>query len=138
MDPKRAPGGEASAGVAPSVAEAAAGGGEKGGGPPSGRRGIVDAAGRLGLHPVFVQQGEPEPVGVAERRPRAKKRSVVDKKESDFGEVGRFTAHKAGGHYSSKSKSLLEITRAKEIEIQKIRDIAEEKAKILLAGGKLE
>ena len=54
-----------------------------------------------------------------------------------FGAVEKFTAHKAGGHFSSKDKSLLEITRAAEIDLQKARDVAEAKARILLSGGSL-
>jgi hypothetical protein len=56
---------------------------------------------------------------------------------SAFGAVDEFKGHKAGGHYSSKNKSLLEITRTGEIDTQKLRDIAEAKAAILLAGGSL-
>lgn len=68
-----------------------------------------------------------------------KRRSRVfdDKRSGAFGEVERFTGHKAGGHFSSKTKSLLEITRASEIDLQKQRDVAEAKAKILLSGGSL-
>ena len=54
-----------------------------------------------------------------------------------FGEVEKFTGHKAGGHFSSKDKSLLEITRASEIDLQKARDVAEAKARLLLSGGNL-
>lgn len=61
----------------------------------------------------------------------------MDKTKGAFGDVEKFTAHKAGGHFSSKTKSLLEITRKDEIELQKQRDIAEAKAKILLSGGTL-
>ena len=61
----------------------------------------------------------------------------MDKSQGAFGEVEKFTGHKAGGHYSSKTKSLLEITRATEIDLQKQRDVAEAKAKLILAGRKL-
>jgi hypothetical protein len=61
----------------------------------------------------------------------------LTKKASAFGDLEKFTAHRAGGHFSSKSKSLLEITRKDEIDVQKQRDVAEAKAKLLLAGGKL-
>jgi hypothetical protein len=60
-----------------------------------------------------------------------------DKRDSAFGEVDKFTAHKAGGHFSSKTKSLLEITRKDEIDLQKQRDVAEAKAKLVLGGQKL-
>jgi hypothetical protein len=65
------------------------------------------------------------------------KKGISFKKESSFGEVEKFTAHRAGGHYSSKTKSLLEITRKDEIDLQRERDIAEAKAKLILSGGRL-
>jgi hypothetical protein len=64
-------------------------------------------------------------------------KTVEDKRAGAFGEVEKFKGHKAGGHFSSKTKSLLEITRKDEIDLQKQRDVAEAKARILLSGGTL-
>jgi hypothetical protein len=65
------------------------------------------------------------------------KGSKKGKQDGAFGKVDKFTAHRMGGHYSSPTKTLLEVTRKDEIELQKQRDIAEAKAKFLLSGGKL-
>ena len=82
------------------------------------------------------QWGKDNP-NTADFNAKASKKSTLGRKESAFGEVEKFTAHKAGGHFSSKSKSLLEITRKDEIDLQKQRDIAEAKARHLLSGGRL-
>lgn len=69
---------------------------------------------------------------------KGQKPAVVNNKtKSAFGEVEKFTAHRMGGHYSSPTKTILEVTRKDEIELQKQRDIAEAKAQFILSGGKL-
>lgn len=65
------------------------------------------------------------------------RKSKSEREKKTFGDVGRFTAHRMGGHYSSPTKTLLEVTRKDEIDLQKQRDVAEAKAKLLLSGGSL-